>query len=155
MNEQQYLGNLRQLWQKNWPAHLTRDPVYPFAEILLTDSLREWAKRAPHKPCLIYYGTELTFKQLDELSDSFADFLPVEPAIPVHETLRLPRRNYPGTIHLMSMLARQGPTYPQVEVSLDGAEGQNKLTWEKGLLSFGSCGPASGAGAYPSGRSIL
>ena len=74
-NEYQYLENLHQLWQLNWPPHLPKEPFYPFGEILLTDYLREWAKRAPHKPCLIYYGTEVTFKQLDDFSERFAAFL--------------------------------------------------------------------------------
>jgi len=75
MDEQEYLDRLDKLWEKNWPAHLSREPVYPYGEILLTDYLREWAKQTPDKPCLIYYGTGLTFKQLDDLSDRFASFL--------------------------------------------------------------------------------
>ncbi|MBW2090588.1 MAG: AMP-binding protein [Deltaproteobacteria bacterium] len=75
MNEQEYLDRLDKLWEKNWPAHLPREPLYPFGEILLTDYLREWARQTPDKPCLIYYGTEITFKQLNDLSDRFAAFL--------------------------------------------------------------------------------
>ncbi|MBW2061648.1 MAG: AMP-binding protein [Deltaproteobacteria bacterium] len=75
MDEQEYLDRLNKLWEKNWPAHLPKEPLYPFGEILLTDYLREWARQTPDKPCLIYYGTELTFKELDDLSDRFAAFL--------------------------------------------------------------------------------
>ena len=75
MNDKAYLERLEQLWQKNWPAHLPRQPVYPLGEILLTYYLREWAGQTPDKVCLIYYGTEWTFKELNDLSDRFATFL--------------------------------------------------------------------------------
>jgi long-chain acyl-CoA synthetase len=75
MKEKEYLKNLQKLWQKNWPAQLPREISYPLGEILLTDYLKERAKQMPDKPCLIYYGTEITFKQLDDLSDRFASFL--------------------------------------------------------------------------------
>jgi len=75
MEEKSYLERLNQLWQKNWPAHLPKEPVYPLGEIPLTDYLKERAKQTPEKACLIYYGTELTFKVLNDLSDRFAAFL--------------------------------------------------------------------------------
>lgn len=75
MKEKEYLENLKRLWEKNWPAHLPREPVYPFGEILLTEYLREWARLTPDKASLIYYGKEMSFKDLDDLSDRFAAFL--------------------------------------------------------------------------------
>ncbi len=75
MEEREYLDRLDELWSKNWPAGIPREPEYPLGEVLLTDYLRGRAKETPDKPCLIYYGTELTFQQLDDLSDRFAAFL--------------------------------------------------------------------------------
>jgi acyl-CoA synthetase (AMP-forming)/AMP-acid ligase II len=75
MNEKEYLERLNRLWVKNWPSRIPREPRYPLGEILLTDYLREWARRKADTPCLIYYGKEVTFKELDDLSDRFADFL--------------------------------------------------------------------------------
>ncbi|OGP51618.1 MAG: acyl-CoA synthetase [Deltaproteobacteria bacterium RBG_13_43_22] len=75
MEEKEYLEHLNQLWEKSWPAHLPRKPIYPLGEIPLTDYLREWARQTPDKACLIFYGTELTFKDLDDLSNRFAAFL--------------------------------------------------------------------------------
>ena len=46
-----------------------------WARILLTDYLREWARRTPDKASLIYYGREVTFAELDRLSDAFAAWL--------------------------------------------------------------------------------
>jgi long-chain acyl-CoA synthetase len=75
MDEQQYLGQLKKLWEKNWPESLPREPEYPFGEVLITDYLRKRAELTPDKPCIIWYGKELTFKQLDDLSNRFASFL--------------------------------------------------------------------------------
>jgi len=63
------------LWEKNWPAALPKELQYPFGEVLITDYLQKRAELTPDKPCIIWYGTELTFKQLDELSSRFATFL--------------------------------------------------------------------------------
>lgn len=75
MNEQQYLEKLNKLWEKKWPASLPKEPYYPFGEVLMTDYLRKWAELQPEKPCIIWYGEKLTFKQLDDLSNRFASFL--------------------------------------------------------------------------------
>ena len=53
MEEKEYLETLEQLWEKNWPQDLTREVGYPFGEVLLTDYLREWARRTPDKPAVI------------------------------------------------------------------------------------------------------
>jgi fatty-acyl-CoA synthase len=75
IKEQQYLDKLKMLWEKNWPAALPKELQYPFGEMLITDYLQKRAELTPDKPCIIWYGTELTFKQLDELSSRFATFL--------------------------------------------------------------------------------
>jgi long-chain acyl-CoA synthetase len=75
MTEDQYIRQLRELWNKNWPDSMPKEPIYPFGQILMTDYLQKWAEVVPDKPCIIYYGSELTFKQLDDLSDRFASLL--------------------------------------------------------------------------------
>jgi len=65
MTEAQYLARLHEMWQKNWPQEAPRAPHYPFGERPLTDYLREWARRTPEKPALIFYGAELSYSELD------------------------------------------------------------------------------------------
>ena len=71
--EAAYLDKLRGLWRANWPKDIPQQPVYPLGERLLTDYLSEWARRTPDKASLIYYGREVSFGELDRLSDAFAD----------------------------------------------------------------------------------
>ncbi|HYZ32152.1 MAG TPA: AMP-binding protein [Crenalkalicoccus sp.] len=78
MNEAEYLDRLRALWAKNWPAGVPREPRYPLGEIPLSEYLRERARRTPAKPAVIFYGTELSYGELDRLSDRFAALLASE-----------------------------------------------------------------------------
>ena len=70
MNEQDYLSKLEALWKKNRPSELPPEPHYPLGEVPLTDYLRHWARETPDRPCVIFYGSELTFGQLDEFERS-------------------------------------------------------------------------------------
>lgn len=75
MDRQTYLDQLEKLWEQNWPEGFARKLSYPFGEIPMTDYLRKRAQQKPDKPCVIYYGAEMTFGQLDDYSDRFAAFL--------------------------------------------------------------------------------
>ena len=50
-------------------------PTYPLGEIPLTGYLRRWARERAEHPALIYYGTEVSYAELDESSDRLAGFL--------------------------------------------------------------------------------
>lgn len=209
LEEQQYLDKLQHLWDKNWPTSLPKDLQYPFGEILITDYLQKRAELTPDKPCIIWYGKELTFKQLNDYSDRFAsyltekgmqkgdriavymptcsqfliafygilklgciyvpanpmfkekellyelndtqakaivtldslvpmvekikdktnlqeivttsliDFLPENPTIPIHPSLLTPKQEIDGITDMLTILEKQSPIYPKVNVSLD------------------------------------
>ena len=70
-----YLDRLHDLWRSNWPKDISQEPVYPLGEMLLADYLRAWAQRTPDKASIIYYGREVSFRELDGLSDAFAAWL--------------------------------------------------------------------------------
>ena len=69
------LAASRDLWRRNWPAGIPREPSYPFGEIPLGDHLRRWAALQPGKAAVIFYGNVLTYAELDRLSDRFAAVL--------------------------------------------------------------------------------
>ena len=75
MDEETYLDRLRALWAQHWPADVPRQPHYPFGEVLLTDYLRRWAAVQPDKPAVIFYGTSISYAELDRQSDAFAALL--------------------------------------------------------------------------------
>jgi len=75
MDRQTYLDELEKLWKDNWPAGMPRAVEYPLGEIPMTGYLRKQARQMPDKACIIYYGAEMTFAQLDDYSDRFAAWL--------------------------------------------------------------------------------
>ena len=75
LTETSYLDTIRALRRRAWPAEVPSELHYPFGEIPLTEYLRRWAKRQPDKPAIIFYGNELTYRQLDTLSDRLAALL--------------------------------------------------------------------------------
>ena len=72
MDEAAILSTLRALWEENWPPTVPRAAHYPFGETPLSDYLREWARRQPEVPAVVFYGTEISYAELDRLSDCFA-----------------------------------------------------------------------------------
>ena len=75
MNPDEYLQHIAELQQRNWPTGVARAPTYRFGEVLLTDYLRRWAQIQPDKPAYIFYGAELSYRQLDQQSDALAALL--------------------------------------------------------------------------------
>ncbi len=74
-DDQTYLHDLAELQRANWPAHAPAEPHYPLGRITLGETLREWARRQPDKPAVVFYGTTLTYGELDRLSDRYAALL--------------------------------------------------------------------------------
>ncbi|OWU85518.1 acyl-CoA synthetase [Oceanicola sp. 22II-s10i] len=70
-----YLARLRDLQAKAWPPRLSREISYPIGEVPLSDHLAHWAQAKPDVPALIYYGTEVTWSQLDADANRFAALL--------------------------------------------------------------------------------
>jgi acyl-CoA synthetase (AMP-forming)/AMP-acid ligase II len=75
MDRQTYLYELEKLWEKNWPADMPKTVEYPLGEIPMTQYLKKRAQQTPDKACVIFYGREMTFGQLDDYSDRFAAYL--------------------------------------------------------------------------------
>lgn len=67
---------MERFWlKKSWPADLPYEVKYRLGERPLYEYLRSNAKEAPDKVAYIYYGREITWRQLDQYSDSIAAFL--------------------------------------------------------------------------------
>ncbi|MDY3199167.1 MAG: AMP-binding protein, partial [Pseudomonadaceae bacterium] len=75
MHERDYLQRLRQLQQAAWPAGHAREPQYPLGQRPLTHYLQHWAQTVPDKPAVRFYGHDLSYAELDDLSSRFASLL--------------------------------------------------------------------------------
>ncbi|SOY48957.1 Long chain fatty acid-CoA ligase [Cupriavidus taiwanensis] len=75
MNEQAFFADLEARHRKIWPAGLPDAPVYPYGEAPLGDYLRAWARQRPDHAALVWYGTTVTYAELDDLSERCAALL--------------------------------------------------------------------------------
>lgn len=60
-------------WLKHWPKGLSHHIEYP--EISLGEALRKSASASPDKVAINYFGTKLSYKELDRQVDKFAESL--------------------------------------------------------------------------------
>lgn len=75
MNDDEYLQHLEDLWACHWPAGVPRHIDYPLGERPVTEYLAQRARLHPDKPATVFYGRELGFAELHDLSDRFAALL--------------------------------------------------------------------------------
>lgn len=197
------------IWMKNWPEGVPTEIQYLMGEMPLFAYLRSFAKSCPDKTAINFYGLEISYAELDRLTDTFAaylangglqkgdrvaiymqncpqysicqigahkagavvvpcgsmlksweleeeltqtgtkiivcqdelypgvkeanakcgfesvivtgfaDFLPVEPAFPLHETMTSPRAHFPETVELLDILEGGSTVYTSPDVSVD------------------------------------
>lgn len=69
------LAQINALRAANWPATQPKVPRLAFGEAPVTEYLRGWARRTPDKAAVVFYGAELSYGALDDLSDRFANWL--------------------------------------------------------------------------------
>ncbi|MGA2158878.1 MAG: AMP-binding protein [Dehalococcoidia bacterium] len=63
------------IWMKNWPGYVPAEVSYPEGGKPLFEILRDNAGEQPEKVAIVFYGREITYKELDESSEKFARFL--------------------------------------------------------------------------------
>jgi len=74
-DEPRLLAELAARQRRHWPPAVPREPRYPLGEVTLGEMVREWARLQPDKPVVVFYGRELSYAELDHLSDRFAALL--------------------------------------------------------------------------------
>lgn len=72
VGEREYLDAVREIQRKSWPPGVSTQPRYPLGEIPLTEYLRRWAALQPDKTAFVFYGAEISYREVDEQSDRFA-----------------------------------------------------------------------------------
>ena len=66
---------MEKIWLKNWPQDLPKEMVYPHGKKPVFEYLRLHAKKNPEKEAIVYYGKHISYRELDESSDRFANYL--------------------------------------------------------------------------------
>ncbi|MCP4719857.1 MAG: AMP-binding protein [Desulfobacteraceae bacterium] len=66
---------MEKIWMKNWPLGISQAIDYIHGKIPIFEYLRFHARSHPEKVAINFYGLEITYAQLDKMSDSFAAYL--------------------------------------------------------------------------------
>ena len=66
---------MERIWMQNWPSYVSPDLNYPWKKTPLFEILRGNAREFPDRVAIIFYGREVTYRELDESSERFAHFL--------------------------------------------------------------------------------
>jgi len=74
MNVEEYLAEAERLRAKVRP-NVPREVVYPQGQVSIGEHVRAWARETPDAVAVAFYGREITWRELDELSDRAAGWL--------------------------------------------------------------------------------
>lgn len=74
MNVEEYLAEADRLREAKRPD-VPREVVFPRGEISIGEHVRGWAKDTPDAVAIAFYGRDITWRELDELSDRAAGWL--------------------------------------------------------------------------------
>jgi len=67
---------MKRIWlKKAWPSNLSHKLLYRLGERPLHDYLRSNAENHPNRVAYIYYGRSITWKELNQFSDSISNFM--------------------------------------------------------------------------------
>jgi long-chain acyl-CoA synthetase len=66
---------MERIWMKNWPDFVPTEVDYPRGRKPVFEYLRDNARAFPDRVAIIFYGKEVTYGELDRMSEQFARFL--------------------------------------------------------------------------------
>ena len=66
---------MEKIWMKHWPADMPKEVILSEGKKPVFEYLRIHTRRTPEKTAINYYGREISYRELDESSDKFANYL--------------------------------------------------------------------------------
>jgi len=124
---------MERIWMKSWPEGVPTKLAYRLEEKPLFEYLRQNAKDFPNKPAYIYYGREITWKELDDCTRRFANFL-IQVGIRKGDRVALFMQNCPqyvighyGTQSLGAIVAPCSPMFKEWELEYEVNDVEAKL----------------------------
>ncbi len=128
---------LEKPWLEHWPQEVPQSIEYP--EISLGDALRNSAAEAPGKVALTYFGTEITFRELDNLVDRFGEALQ-DLGVKKGDRIAIYLPNIPqfviayyGALRVGGVVAALSPLYKEREIAyiLNDSGAKILIAWDR------------------------
>ncbi|MCX7567950.1 AMP-binding protein [Sulfitobacter sp. F26169L] len=70
-----YLADIAARQHAAWPENLAREITFPIGERPLSEHISHWAQTTPNETALIFYGTEISWSDLNAYANRFAALL--------------------------------------------------------------------------------
>ena len=121
LTEEQILADVRARQTKSWPTGVPTEVSYELGEVPLTTYLRLRAKQNSDDVAIIFYGFELTFAELDRLSDQVAAYL-LEKGIGRGDRVAVMMQNCPQFIAAFYGILKIGAVHVPVNPMFQEAE---------------------------------
>lgn len=121
-----HVEDLSRRQQDTWPDEVPRSATYPLGEIGVTDYVRARAKKHPDRAAIEFYGTTVTYGELDDLSDRVVTWLRssgVQPGDRVGVSLP----NCPQFIILMIGILKMGAIHVPINPMFKDGELEHEL----------------------------
>ena len=124
-------------WLSSWPQDVSQSIKYP--EITLGEVLRKSAAESPDSVALSYFGTKVTFKELDKLVDKFAEALQ-DLGIKKGDRVAIYLPNIPqfviayyGALRIGAVVVALSPLYKETEIGhiLKDSGAQVLMAWDR------------------------
>lgn len=116
------MPSIKEISLKSWPPDVPTEAQYPLGKVPLAEYLRMRAQEHPDKPAIIFYGHTITYRELDEASDRFANFL-LQQGVKKGDRVALFLLNCPqyhiahyGTWKIGAILAPCSPLFKEMEL---------------------------------------
>ncbi|MHA1579924.1 MAG: AMP-binding protein [Candidatus Freyarchaeota archaeon] len=141
MQEGEYFEMLKNKWSNIWPhPSLPREPIYPHGKVPIHEYLEKYAEKQPSKDYVIYYGRKITYKEMDEFSNKFANYL-VENGFEKGDRLALILPNVPqfyigyfGTLKTGGICVLLNPMLKEIELEYFFQESKPKFVLTLDLI---------------------
>ncbi len=66
---------MERIWMNHWPAFIPQEATYPKGKKPVFEYLRDNAREFPDRTAIVFYGKQVTYGELDRMSEQFAHFL--------------------------------------------------------------------------------
>ncbi len=113
---------MKNVWMQNWPEDVPKELTYRLGKKPLHEYVEDHAINRPDEVAYIYYGNEITWKDINDASNQFANFL-LEKGVETGDRIGLFMQNCPqyiiahyGAQKLGVIVCPLNPMYKETEL---------------------------------------
>lgn len=129
---------MERIWMKSWQQDIPTTLTFEHGKKPIHEYLRIRAGEIPNKTAIIFYGREISYRELDEASDRFANYLR-QTGVKKGDRVAIFMANCPqyviahfGTQKLGAIVCPCSPLFKEMELTyeLNDAETEVLVTWD-------------------------